>query len=77
MAEKLRQVIEAEGDEVAHLHLWRLGPGHLDAIVSVIAEQAHGSAYYRSRLTSFSSLSLLTIEVQQCPKLLRVRTLMT
>jgi cation diffusion facilitator family transporter len=71
MAEKLRHVIEAEGDEVADLHLWRLGPGHLGAIVSVVTEQAHGSAYYRKRLAGFSSLSHLTIEVQQSPKLLR------
>ena len=71
MMEKLRQVLEAEGDQVADLHLWRLGPGHLGAIVSVITEQARGSAYYRNRLAGFSSLSHLTIEVQQYPRLLR------
>jgi cation diffusion facilitator family transporter len=71
MAEKLRQVIETEGDEVADLHLWRLGPGHLGAIVSVITASSRGSAYYRSRLGGFSSLSHLTIEVQHYPKLLR------
>jgi cation diffusion facilitator family transporter len=71
MAEKLRQVIEAEGDQVADLHLWRLGPGHLGAIVSVITASPRGSAYYRGRLGGFSLLSHLTIEVQQCPNLLR------
>src|ERR1700758_4670293 len=35
MADNLRQAIEGEGDEVADLHLWRLGPGHLGAILSV------------------------------------------
>jgi cation diffusion facilitator family transporter len=65
MAEKLRQVIEAEGDEVADLHLWRLGPGHLGAIVSVITASPRGCAYYRSRLGGFVSLSHLTIEVHQ------------
>ena len=64
MAQKLRQVIEAEGDEVADLHLWRLGPGHLGAIVSVITASSRNSAYYRSRLAGFSSISHLTIEVQ-------------
>ena len=33
MAEKVRDIIEAEGDRVTDLHLWRLGPGHLGAIV--------------------------------------------
>ena len=65
MTEKVRQTIEGEGDEIADLHLWRLGPGHLGAIVSVITRQARGPAYYRARLATFPSLSHLTIEVQQ------------
>lgn len=65
MAEKVRQIVEGEGDQIADLHLWRLGPGHLGAIVSVITRQARGPAYYRARLAAFPSLSHLTIEVQQ------------
>ena len=65
MTEKVRQTIEGEGDEIADLHLWRLGPGHLGAIVSVITRQARGPAYYRARLATFPSLSHVTIEVQQ------------
>ncbi len=65
MAEKMRQSIEREGDQIADLHIWRLGPGHLGAIVSVITRQARGPAYYRARLAAFPSLSHLTIEVQQ------------
>ena len=33
--EGVRRAIEAEGDVLTDLHLWRLGPGHLGAIVSV------------------------------------------
>jgi cation diffusion facilitator family transporter len=36
MADSLRQTIESEGDKLADFHLWRLGPGHLGAIVSVV-----------------------------------------
>ncbi len=64
-ADKVRQAIEGDGDEVADLHLWRLGPGHLGAIVSIITSKARGPAYYRTRLAAFPSLSHLTIEVQQ------------
>ena len=39
MAAKLRQAIEGEGDQLADLHLWRLGPGHLAAILSVVTAQ--------------------------------------
>ena len=63
MANKLRQVIETEGDQLADLHLWRLGPGHLGAIVSVITGQAREADYYRNRLAQFKSLSHLTVEV--------------
>ena len=35
MADNLRQTIEGEGDALSDLHLWRLGPGHLGAIMSV------------------------------------------
>jgi cation diffusion facilitator family transporter len=65
MANKLREQIEADGDELADLHLWRLGPGHLGAIVSVVTSAARDAAYYRARLARFKSLSHLTIEVSQ------------
>jgi cation diffusion facilitator family transporter len=63
MADNLRQTIEGDGDKIADLHLWRLGPGHLGAIVSVNTCQARGPDYYRAKLARFHSLSHLTIEV--------------
>ena len=65
MADELRQVIETEGDRLADLHLWRLGPGHLGAIISVVtAVPQRGPEFYRARLGRFGSLSHITIEVQ-------------
>jgi cation diffusion facilitator family transporter len=64
MADSLKQTIEADGDRLADLHLWRLGPGHLGAIVSVCTRQPRGPDFYRARLAKFRSLSHLTIEVQ-------------
>ena len=64
VADGVRQVIEAEGDRVADLHLWRLGPGHLGAIVSIATEKMErGSDHYRRLLARFPTLSHLTIEV--------------
>lgn len=63
MANRLREEVEAEGDTLADLHLWRLGPGHLGAIVSVVTSHAREADYYRARLARFRSLSHLTIEV--------------
>jgi cation diffusion facilitator family transporter len=64
MADKLRQTIESDGDTLTDLHLWRLGPGHLGAVVSVAtAQPARGQDYFRERLARFRSLSHLSIEV--------------
>jgi cation diffusion facilitator family transporter len=63
MANNLRQAIEREGDQLADLHLWRLGPGHLGAIISVVTTQAREADYYHARLSQFGSLSHLTVEV--------------
>jgi cation diffusion facilitator family transporter len=65
MAEHLRQTIERDGDTIADLHLWRLGPGHLGAIVSVDTHEPRGEDYYRAKLARFPTLSHLTIEVRQ------------
>jgi cation diffusion facilitator family transporter len=64
MADNLRQTIESDGDKLADLHLWRLGPGHFGAIVSVSTNAPHNANYYRAKLARFRSLSHLTIEVQ-------------
>jgi cation diffusion facilitator family transporter len=64
MAQKLRAAVEAEGDELADFHLWRLGPGHLGAILCISTSQGHNAAYYRDKLAHFSALSHLTVEVR-------------
>ena len=64
IAEKVRGIIESEGDKVTDLHLWRLGPGHLGAIVSVATTQAREPAHYRQRLAGLADLSHVTVEVQ-------------
>jgi cation diffusion facilitator family transporter len=65
MTEKMRAALEEDGDQLADLHLWRLGPGHLGAIVSMITPADRGEAYFRAKLRRFRSVSHLTIEVRQ------------
>ncbi len=64
MAERMRALIEADGDRLTDLHLWRLGPGHLGAIMSVVTHQPRGPDYYQSLLRRFRSLSHVTVQVQ-------------
>jgi cation diffusion facilitator family transporter len=65
LAAEVRRAVEAEGDELADLHLWRLGPGHLGAIVSVVSRGPRGAQFYRDRLAAFKALSHLTVEVRE------------
>ncbi|MEX3605514.1 MAG: CDF family Co(II)/Ni(II) efflux transporter DmeF [Burkholderia sp.] len=68
MAENVRHVIEGQGDIVLDLHVWRVGPGHMSAILSVATREARrGPGFYRSALARFKGLSHLTIEVNAAP----------
>ncbi|WP_082980273.1 CDF family Co(II)/Ni(II) efflux transporter DmeF [Labrys sp. WJW] len=64
LADAMRRTIEEEGDKVADLHLWRLGPGHLGAILSIASAHPREPDFYRGKLAMFPSLSHVTIEVQ-------------
>jgi len=64
LADRVRAMIEAAGDRVTDLHLWRLGPGHMGMILSVITETQRGPEYYQSLLARFRALSHVTVEVR-------------
>ncbi len=65
MAERVRAAIERDGDRLEDLHLWRLGPGHLGAILSVVTTKPRDANHYRRLLRHFRNLSHVTVEVQQ------------
>ena len=67
VAEGVRRAIEEEGDRLTDLHLWRLGPGHLGAILAVITALPRGPDHYHRLLARFPALSHVTVEVQQGP----------
>jgi Co/Zn/Cd efflux system component len=64
MTGHVREVIERDGDKLADLNLWRLGPGHFGAIVSIATRHAREPAFYRQQLAKFHSLSHITVEVE-------------
>jgi cation diffusion facilitator family transporter len=64
MAERVRATIERDGDRLEDLHLWRLGPGHLGAIISVVTTKPRDAGHYRRLLRHFRNLSHVTVEVQ-------------
>jgi cation diffusion facilitator family transporter len=64
MEKRVRDTIEADGDRLTDLHLWRLGPGHLAAILSVSTTKPRAPNYYRRLLNRFRSLSHVTVEIE-------------
>jgi cation diffusion facilitator family transporter len=64
---RVRDRIEVDGDRVSDLHVWRLGPGHLAAIVGVVSAAPQSPAVYKARLEGLPSLSHVTVEVHPCP----------
>ena len=65
MAARMRAMIETDGDRLTDLHVWRLGPGHLGAILCVATRRSRGPEYYRALLRRFRALSHVTVQVQK------------
>jgi cation diffusion facilitator family transporter len=64
LAAELRGRLEADGERVLDLHLWRLGPGHFAAVATVAAPAGRTTEAIRSRLAGLASLSHVTIELR-------------
>jgi cation diffusion facilitator family transporter len=67
LASRIRTRLEVDGDRVADLHLWRLGPGHAAVVVTLVSDRPREPDHYKRRLRGLSSLSHVTVEVQRCP----------
>jgi len=67
LARKISSRLEQSGDRVSDLHLWRLGPGHLAAVISVVTSEPRAPDHYKKRLQGLTDLSHVTVEVIPCP----------
>jgi cation diffusion facilitator family transporter len=64
VAKKVKTAVEGVGDRLVDLHIWRLGPGHLGAVVSVTSAHAERTpAYYHRLLGECKTFSHVTVEV--------------
>lgn len=64
MAARIRAEIEIDGDRLHDLRVWRLGPGHLAAIVAVTTDRPREPDFYRARLVKLDLLSHVTVEIR-------------
>jgi Co/Zn/Cd efflux system component len=61
---KIRDTLGDEGEvKIDDLHVWRLGPGHYSAIVSLRSVNPESPEIYKNALCRIEELSHVTIEV--------------
>lgn len=61
---EIRRRMQADGERLLDLHLWRLGPGHHAAILVVESREPREAEAYRARLTGLPGLSHVTVETR-------------
>ena len=67
LARKIALRLEQGSDRLSDLHLWRIGPGHLAAVISLVTHDPRPPGQYKRRLSGLAGLSHVTIEVLPCP----------
>ncbi len=68
LVKQIRDELEVDGDAISDLHLWRVGPGHYAAVISLVTHNPKHPESYKGKLASLPKLSHVTIEVQRCPE---------
>jgi cation diffusion facilitator family transporter len=63
----IQETVESRAeDRVTDVHLWRVGPRHLAAILSIVTHEPREPRHYKELLGSFRDLAHVTIEVNRC-----------
>jgi Co/Zn/Cd efflux system component len=66
IADLVRERLEVEGDRLADLHLWRIGPGHIAVVAAVVSDRPQLPDAYKARLQDVAGISHVTVEVHRC-----------
>lgn len=65
--DRIRRTIEDKADNrIADLHIWKVGPHQLSAIITLVTDCPHPAQGYRKLLAGFEELKHITIEVVKC-----------
>jgi cation diffusion facilitator family transporter len=63
----VRATLERDGrGRVTDLHLWRLSPQHLGAVVSLVSHEPRPAQHYKDQLAHIPGLAHVTVEVSPC-----------
>ncbi|ACJ01184.1 CDF family Co(II)/Ni(II) efflux transporter DmeF [Rhodospirillum centenum] len=63
---RLRAEFEHDGDRLADLHVWSVGPGVSAAILSIVTHAPQSPEHYRARIPAELGIRHASIEVNRC-----------
>jgi cation diffusion facilitator family transporter len=66
LARRIAERLEQSGDRISDIHLWRVGPGHLAAVIALVSDHPQPPSFYKKSLADLPGLSHVTIEVEAC-----------
>ncbi|WP_207478725.1 CDF family Co(II)/Ni(II) efflux transporter DmeF [Arenibaculum pallidiluteum] len=66
VSEALRRSVERDGDRVADLHVWSIGPGIHAAIVSIVTHDPRPPGHYHGLVPPHLAVRHLSVEVHRC-----------
>ena len=61
-----RKIEEKIDNRIADIHVWRIGPAHYAAIISIVTHYPQSVGYYKDLLRDTGELAHITIEVNTC-----------
>ncbi|MCP4043096.1 MAG: CDF family Co(II)/Ni(II) efflux transporter DmeF, partial [Gammaproteobacteria bacterium] len=65
--QSIKKEIESDTDNrVSDLHVWRVGPRHLAAVISIVSHTPNPPEYYKALLEGHRELAHVTVEVHRC-----------
>lgn len=64
LSDGIRRSIESDGDNrISDLHVWRVGPGHFAAIMSVVTLDPRPPIHYKALIRHLKELCHVTVEI--------------
>jgi cation diffusion facilitator family transporter len=66
LADQIRARVETGDARISDLHVWRVGPGHHAAVVTLVTHEPPDCDRFRTALEGLAELSHLTVEVRRC-----------
>jgi cation diffusion facilitator family transporter len=63
ITEKIESTMD---NQVSDIHVWKVGPVHYSAIISIVTHYPQKIEYYKNLLKDFKELSHITIEINNC-----------